>query len=256
MQPTICFLITCHLDLANLTKYYEQFPPQVHRAMHGRTLLKHLQIVLQPILHLLCTRFWQEAATSGSIVHRGSHSWSFLLMHPKTAGLGKTGFGFKAFPHINAPWYIALFVCCNKAAAVGGIFSICSPFEQKDAALLRQEFQNCSFCRTSQLQIFIWLAWILQNERPVQDPPSLQRHMLAHHKPSMYPMLTSYRFHEMLRPCHSLWRRETRAILMIFQNQVSLQYNEPLCIWNVCPYQTQSKFQMLVAIQISDAGTV
>ena len=46
----------------------------------------------------------------------------------KSAGLGSTGFGYRAFPHTNEPWYIALFICCNKAAFVGGIASICLSF--------------------------------------------------------------------------------------------------------------------------------
>ena len=79
---------------------------------------------------------------------------TIILIHPKSAGLWKSDFGSKAFPHINALWYIALFVYCNKAASVGGIAYFCFPFCGKRCSLASSRFSELlvlSYIRTTNL---------------------------------------------------------------------------------------------------------
>ena len=128
-KPAVVHDLSQYLVIQLCSNVYKQFPSQLHRAVHGNEFLEHLQFFRPSTLHLQLTSSSQEAAAASRInVHRGSHILSLFLIHPKSTELGIAKLSSKAFPHIEALWNITLFVCCNSAASVEGITSICLPF--------------------------------------------------------------------------------------------------------------------------------
>ena len=58
--------------------------------MHFRAALTHLHLIVYPFLHLQCISSWQDADTSGSVVHIGCHPVS-SFHQPQSFGLGSLG---------------------------------------------------------------------------------------------------------------------------------------------------------------------
>lgn len=82
---------------------------------------------LHPFLHPHFNNSEHEVTASGISVQNGCQPWVTLFRQPYVSGDGMTGERTRACPHTHPPWYIARFVCCSRAAPVGGMFSIDLP---------------------------------------------------------------------------------------------------------------------------------
>lgn len=100
----------------------EHCPSHTQSFVHRIPILTHLQDVhrLRQVQEVSCTQCFD---TSGIVVHTGRYDPPEVTIHPHLVGEGIVYCATRLLFQILA-WRVARLMCCVKASAVGGMFSI------------------------------------------------------------------------------------------------------------------------------------